>query len=1178
MPIAEQTYLKVGHSRTPWSGSTRLALLMIGLILFPGLIGQVATIPPGTLRHPAPPSPGRPSDDVLAGRFQPGTPRLPVGLSESDWSSILAAHEREKYTVSRTSEGWSAWSPAQRWTTSFDERGFLIRALPAAESTPESWSWGLEFAGYGYGEQQTAIRGRAAAVQTKGAELKYHWDIQPGEQIEEWYRNEARGFEHGFTINDRPRRTETEAPAPRLNLTLRIRGTLGAERSGNGRAISFRLPTGEVVVNYSGLKVWDARGRELPAEFAEAAPDHIRIAIDEREAVYPITVDPVAQQTYLKAGVHSVTGEEFGTAVAISGDTVVVGAPSDDSESRGVNQPATYAYPFDDSGTVFVFVRSGTTWTQQAHLKSSNSWTGDRFGTSVAISGNTIVVGAPGESQTSDGVDGAQCLPPSSSYCARANDFPILTAPGVGAAYVFVRTGTTWTQQNYLKASNSEEEDSFGYAVAIHGDTILIGAHGEDSAAGLNGDQNDNSAAGAGAAYVFLRNGSSWIQQAYLKSAVMAANDQFGYAVAIHQDTAVIGAVFQGDGAALSGAAYVFKRTGATWSQQAQLKAPTPVSSDYFGGAVGVHGDRIVIGATGEDTGGAESGAAYVFRQTGGTWSQEAALKASDIDPDDNFGFSVAIQDSVVIVTASNENGTGEGAAYVFVLQSSRWVESALLRGRKTEAFDRFGSAVAIFDETAIIGARYEESDATGIDGDEDNNLLGQTGAAYTFLVEPVRVSTNIVANTRQTSPGGVATIYITLTNPGSTARDADLTFTIPDQLIVVPGSCNGAGGICTIGQSTRMVNDGHLRRAISGKAAPSSPGSGPWVINWTGLIAGNGSLTISFQVQIGNQVSSGSQVCIPLVASGKTQSVCFTVAAPPSGPGTTIPVAAAANPQKAGSVLIYNLYTSGLNTAVHDTRLTITNTSPVNPINVHLFFVDGASCAVADQFVTLTQNQTLSMLASEIDPGVTGYVIGVATDDRGCPINQNDLIGGALVKFEQGHRANLPAMGIAAISGQLATCNDTSTTATLAFDGSSYNTLPRTLALASLPSRANVNETMLVINRLGGNLSSGATRLETLAGLLFDDQESSQSFTLSGGNCQLTGMLGNNFPRTSPRYDAVIPAGRTGWMKLSQVNDGAISGAMINLSTTGFSQGHNLHVLSTTATVSLTIPVYPAR
>ncbi|MFM8394401.1 MAG: FG-GAP repeat protein, partial [Acidobacteriota bacterium] len=784
----------------------------------------------------------------------------------------------------------------------------------------------------------------------------------------------------------------------------------------------------------------------------------------------------------------------------------------------------------------------------------------------------------PGESQTTDGVDGDQCLPPSSSYCARANDFPILTAPGVGAAYVFVRTGTTWKQQNYLKASNSEEEDSFGYVVAIDGDTILIGAHGEDSAAGLNGDQNDNSAAGAGAAYVFLRNGSSWIQQAYLKSDLMAANDEFGYAVALHNDTAVIGAVLQGDGAAFSGAAYVFYRTGSTWSQQGRLKAPTPVTSDYFGGALGVFGDRIVIGAQGEDTGGAESGAAYIFKRTGGVWSQEALLKASDTDPDDNFGFAVAIQDTVVIVTASNENGTAEGTAYVFVLQSSKWVESAILRGRKTEAFDRFGSAVAFSEETAIIGARYEESNATGIDGDEENNLLGQTGAAYTFLVEPIRVTTNVVANARQTSPGGVATIYITLTNPGSTARDSNLTFTIPDQLIVVPGSCNGATGVCTIGQSAKMADGGQLRRAIFGKSATVSPNSIPWVINWTGLISGYSSLTISFQVQIGNQVTSGTQVCIPLAVGGSTQNVCFTVAAPPPGPGATIPVAAAASPQKAGSILIYNIYTSGLNPAIHDTRLTITNTSPFNSINVHLFFVDGSSCTVADQFVTLTQNQTLSMLASDIDPGVTGYVIGIATDDRGCPINQNDLIGGALVNFEQGHRANLAAIGITALSGQLASCNDSSSTATLSFDGVSYNTLPRTLALDSLPSRANMNETMLVINRLGGDLGTGATRLTTLAGLLFDDQESSQSFTLGGGNCQMVGMLGNNLPRTSPRYDAVIPAGRTGWMKLSQVSDGAISGAMINLSTIGFSQGHNLHVLTTTATASLTIPVYPAR
>jgi hypothetical protein len=1111
-----------------------------------------------------------------------GEPKLPVGLSRNDWESIVVAHERAKYEIVRKGEGWQAWNPGQQWLTSFDERGFLIRQAGKRQESGARWSWGLTFVGWGFGEELTKVERRVPVVSAGGGQLRYQWTDRQNQQIEEWYRNDERGFEHGFTIGERPGTSDGTAP---LHLTLQIRGGLRPERSGDGKSIAFLRDSGEVAVNYSGLKVWDAAGRELPASFLTPGAEEIRIAIDERGAEYPLTVDPVAQQAYLKAPLHDLAGEEFGFAVAVSGDTVVVGAPSDDSESRGIDQVPSYTYLYSDSGAAFVFVRNGTTWTQQAHLKSSNSWTADFFGSSVAIDKDTIVVGAPGESQATDGVDGDQCIPPGTPPgpgCGRADSFPVWTGPTIGAAYVFVRTGTTWVQQNYVKASNSEDGDRFGTAVAIHRDTIIIGANYEDSAASLNGDQTDNSAADSGAAYVFLRSGTSWVQQAYLKAAAPAPNDQFGLAVAVHNDTAVVGAVFQSDGAALSGAAFVFARNGTNWSQQAMLKSPNPAVSDWFGFAVSVYDERIVVGAFGEDTNGTDSGAAYVFKRTGGVWSQEAFLKAGDTDPDDSFGYNVAIQGEVVIVTAPNLNGLAEGTAYVFVLQSSNgasnWVQSNSFRGRRTEAFDRFGWSMGFSQETVIVGAPYEGSSATGVNGDEDNNLFSQTGAAYSFLVNPLRVTANVSANTRQINTGSVVTVFITVGNPDSIDRTGEVTFTIPDGLLLIPGSCNVATGTCGFTQEPTSMSQGSGRGIVAGKMAPAVTMSGPWTVKWNGTVPGSGSITMTFQVQIGNQSVAGTQFCLPILTSGVTSNFCFAMSAPPPGPGTTIPLESAISAQRAGSVLLYNLITSGLNPDVNDTRLTITNISQVNPINVHLFFIDGTSCAVADQFVRLTQNQTASILASDFDPGVTGYVVAVATDDLGCPIVQNDLIGDAYVKFNRGHAANLAAISISALAVGQQTCDGSSYLATLQFDGISYNRLPRTVAIDSIPSQANLNETMLVINRLGGDLSVGASRLETLSGLLFDDAESSQSFVLPGENCQLIGVLGNNFPRTAPRFVSVIPAGRTGWMKVQQGSDGAISGAVINLSSDGFSGGHNLHTLSTTSTASLTIPVYPAR
>jgi hypothetical protein len=325
---------------------------------------------------------------------------------------------------------------------------------------------------------------------------------------------------------------------------------------------------------------------------------------------------------------------------------------------------------------------------------------------------------------------------------------------------------------------------------------------------------------------------------------------------------------------------------------------------------------------------------------------------------------------------------------------------------------------------------------------------------------------------------------------------------------------------------------------------------------------------------------AAGTQYQITTTLNGLIgRSVTITINASPVGPGDpTGLVLGQAAVQKPGSVLIYNLYTSGFNPTANDSRITITNTSPGRRAYVHFFFIDGSDCSVADMTITLTANQTTSFLASDFDPGVTGYLIAVATDENGCPSIQNDLIGESYVKFESGHRAVLPALGVAALGLGGAVCNPNATTTTLAFDGLSYNALPRTLAVSGLPSIANGYSSLLVVNRIGGNLTTGAEKLGSLFGLLFDDQEMSQSFTLAGNVCQLRGVLGNNFPRTVPRYTSVIPAGRSGWMKFAAAADEAITGVVIQEGLDRLGGGHNLHHLTTTSSATLTIPVYPAR
>ncbi|MFZ5819187.1 MAG: S-layer homology domain-containing protein [Chloroflexota bacterium] len=469
---------------------------------------------------------------------------------------------------------------------------------------------------------------------------------------------------------------------------------------------------------------------------------------------------PPAQQAYLKAS-NTGEGDFAGFSISSSGDTIVVGAFSEDSNATGVNGNQA-----DDSepaaGAVYVFIRSGDTWSQQAYLKASNTETGDNFGISVAISGDTLVVGAPGEDSNATGVNGSE-----------ENNF----ADAAGAAYVFTRSGTTWSQQAYLKASNTEAIDGFGASVAISGNTIVVGAPVEDSgASGVNGDQADNSAPQSGAMYVFTRNGETWSQQAYLKASNTDTDDRFGTSIAISGDTIVAGAINESSNAtgvngnqadnsvSTSGAAYVFTRSGGAWSQQAYLKASNTDFNDLFGDSVSISDNTIVVGAWHEDSNAtgvngnqadnsaSNSGAAYVFTRSGTTWSQQAYLKASNTEANDMFGNSVSVSGNIIVAGAPGEdsNATGmngdqadnsasaSGAAYVFVRTGGvNWNTQSYLKASNTGVSDELGRATTISGDTIATGAWTEDSNATGVDGNEADDSMLNSGAAYAFTIDP---------------------------------------------------------------------------------------------------------------------------------------------------------------------------------------------------------------------------------------------------------------------------------------------------------------------------------------------------------------------------------------------------------------------------------------------------------
>ncbi|MGH9800326.1 MAG: hypothetical protein ACRD82_08180, partial [Blastocatellia bacterium] len=279
-----------------------------------------------------------------------------------------------------------------------------------------------------------------------------------------------------------------------------------------------------------------------------------------------------------------------------------------------------------------------------------------------------------------------------------------------------------------------------------------------------------------------------------------------------------------------------------------------------------------------------------------------------------------------------------------------------------------------------------------------------------------------------------------------------------------------------------------------------------------------------------------------------------------------------------------------------NNTSVSMTNVHPQLGVVVHLFFVDGATCSVADAFVCLTPNQTTRFLMSDLDPGVAGYMMAMAVDgppgtagghNTGCPISFNYLIGSARIKMTNSPRreAELASESCASEFGSpLPGCDPNKPIAEIPFDGSpqGFNKLPLVLAVSNIPSRADGNDTMLLLARIDGNWGTGLKPIGNIFGILYDDAEKAYSFNFNAGTCLLRSIISNAFPRTTPRFEQVIPAGRSGWMRIWSADNAAIIGAVINRHPNAdtlpnaFDGGHNLHVLRLNERVVVTVPVFP--
>ena len=391
----------------------------------------------------------------------------------------------------------------------------------------------------------------------------------------------------------------------------------------------------------------------------------------------------------------------------------------------------------------------------QAYIKSSNSEKGDQFGFSIALHGDTLAVGAPHEDSEAAGINGDQ----------DNNDFI-----SSGAVYIFTRSGSIWTQQAYIKASNSDVVDCFGYSVALDGDTLAVGAPYEDSSStGINNDQNDNMSEYSGAVYIFTRSDSTWTQQAYIKASNSETYDGFGFSVDLNNETLVVGAPYEDSSSTGvnsipnndflnipwngAGAVYVFVRSDSEWTQQAYIKSFNPQSQDLFGYSVVIENDLIIVGSPSENnsergiiydpyeiegnTLSINSGAIHTFTRFDTEWRQDAYVKASNSFYQIHFGHSIDVYSNEFIVGAPGESNalsedyetegflSDSGAAYLFTSESE-WIETRIKPSGLYED-NEFGRSVAIYGDRIAISAPYraEQSLLENYNSARDRNFDG---------------------------------------------------------------------------------------------------------------------------------------------------------------------------------------------------------------------------------------------------------------------------------------------------------------------------------------------------------------------------------------------------------------------------------------------------------------------
>ncbi len=570
----------------------------------------------------------------------------------------------QRYRIEPTREDtWETRNTVQGTRATFTAKGITIGAQ----------DWSLTLSLEAWGRHGALLPVPDAACRASGARIEY----QRGSILES-YVNEQRGLEQWFTLHERP---EGDGP---VHLVLGVAQDFSAEVAPGGRDARFIAREGKQVLHYTGLRAWDARERQLEASLV-AGEHSLAIVVDDEEAHYPLTIDPLmwVEVAKLKASDEQ-PKEGYGLRVSLSGDTVLIGASKADY-SYLTNAGAAYVYERDFGGP--------EAWGEVVKITASDARERDRFGYSTDIDADRAVIGA---------------------FRVEHSGFT-----KAGAAYIYERHQggpSAWGEVTKLTASDPRESSGYGIAVAVAGDTVLVGGP---------------RAGETGSVYVYERDSGgpgAWGEADRLASSSGAAGDRFGCAVDLDGDTALIGAhaVDTHSGGLNAGAAYVFVRQGTTWVEQAELLASDGAPGDRLGGYVALSGGTAIVSAVRHDTSWLiDAGAAYVFVRTGQTWSEQAKLTAGSPQIGDRFGRSVSISGDIVAVGADREDNLGLldlGVAHMYSRTGTSWTEAARLAPSDPTFAFYFGQGVSVDGDSVVVGSAAL-----------DSTMNFKLGAAYVF-------------------------------------------------------------------------------------------------------------------------------------------------------------------------------------------------------------------------------------------------------------------------------------------------------------------------------------------------------------------------------------------------------------------------------------------------------------